>query len=136
MPGRRTTLPAPAQPEDDPRWNEKRTSREEYLYFQRQEDAIAAAREGGFNQHQGRPGEVYPYRPGSRLAFLNPRLDQMEATARWAAADEATRGERPSMNPQDELGTLANGVIDLHWWDETIPLPWKCGLGSIRERDA
>jgi hypothetical protein len=133
---RRSTLPAPAQPEDDPRWNEARTSREEYLYFQWQEDALAVAKEGGFNQHQGRPGEVFPYRPGSRLAFLNPRLDQMKATARWSVADNTARGERPSMDPRDETGMLANGAIDLRWWDEAIPLPWRCGLADIKDASA
>ena len=132
----RSTLPAPAQPEDDSRWNEGRTSREQYLYFQRLEDHLAWVREQGYNSHQGRPGEVMPYRKDSPLAHLNPRQDQMEALARWASADPADRGERPSVLNTDPEGRLVDGTDNTRWWDETIPLPWQAGLSDIRDRDA
>ena len=137
----RSTLPGGQPPENDPNWNPARTSRDQYLYFQREEDAVENATRGGFNTMQGQPGEVLPYRPGSEYAYLNPTLDQMSALARWAAADPGTRGPRPSVDPTmavgkvwnvGQEGTLGSPVLgapaDL--W-ATGPTPYQTGLPAL-----
>jgi len=130
---RRTTLPAPAEPEEDPNWRPGSTSREEYLAFQAAEDALAfqeaedameRALALGYNQKQGWPGEVLPYPPGNPR---NPRQEQLEATARYYAAPKETRGTPPSVDPTDFT------PIDLRWAHG--PLPYKCGIADRRDRE-
>ncbi len=96
-------MPAPR------RSRRRRSSKEEDERFAQAQRALDNAIAGGYNQHQGRPGEVMPYRPGSILAFLNPRQDQMDALARWAAADSLTRGSAPSVDPKEPPGKLVDG---------------------------
>jgi len=98
----------------------------EEAYWTAQRAALAAAIEGGYVQKQGRPGEYLPYRVGSRLAFLNPRKDQMDALARWAAVSGVARlfrGSPPSVNPLDPPGTLINGQRTVRW--SVGPLPYE-----------
>lgn len=145
----RSTLPAPAVPESDQKWTRHHhveagwadrikdgtatltdrryaIARREYLYWQQQEDGVEAALARRFQTLQGWPGEVLPYPPGDPL---NPRLDQMEATARWSAADEETRGPRPSMDPSRP----SVNPDSVSWGRD--PLPYKVGISDLSERE-
>ena len=64
---RRSTLPAPAQPEEDPHWDESRTSRREYLYFQAAEDALERERA----RHKPGPAVPHPEEGNPLFAWFN-----------------------------------------------------------------